>query len=199
MNGKEVWMLRDTGCTQTLVHSSLIPKRALISGSTTVVCLADGTRRNLSMANCVIEFDSNMGEYTVGVVDTLPEEILLGNDITSKSVYALTRAQKKEQDCKSKEVLENTTRTGVQSKPIESSTQEETVRSNDDNLIDLPPSTLRELQKDEETLRPLFEKVEILSNVKREKPYFYLKDGLLLRDWLREGEDCKSTSGSKEM
>lgn len=204
VNGKAVMMLRDTGCTTTLVHSSLIPKRALISDDKITVYLADGSQRKLQMANCFLEVDSKVALRRVGVVEHLTEEVLLGNDIaqevsTPSHAMVTTRAQAKGHLKESKRVNENIKKTKVKSKPLLSIENEDGVLEGlfmekecqsleeKDKVLDMTPSTLQEMQKGDETLKELFGKVE-KKNVRSDESYFFIRNGLLFRSWLQGKE-----------
>ena len=50
INGQEVAMLRDTGCTKTLGHSSLVLKWSIIPKRWVTFCLADGSSKQLPVA-----------------------------------------------------------------------------------------------------------------------------------------------------
>jgi hypothetical protein len=54
--------------------------------------LADGSSKQLPIAKVQLDVGKISGYYEVGVVDTLPENVLLGNDINSKA-FVTTRAQ----------------------------------------------------------------------------------------------------------
>lgn len=97
INGQEVAMLRDTGCTKTLVHSSLVPKKSIIPKRWVTICLADGSSKQLPIAKVQLDVGKMSGYYEVGVVDTLPEIVLLRNDINSKA-FVTTRAQLREEN-----------------------------------------------------------------------------------------------------
>ena len=164
-------MLRDTGCTQTLVYSSLVPKRAFIPNEKACVFLADGSRRMLPLAKCFLEVNAKLTEEKVGVVENLPEDVLLGNDIGNRpSALVATRAQTKKENEKEREVNEHMKRTKVRSKPLLETNEEDVLtnifseNTNDINqktdLLDITPATLRDLQKEDDTLKGVFNKVE---------------------------------------
>ena len=97
INGQEVAMLRDTGCTKTLVLSSLVPKKSIIPKRWVTICLADGSSKQLPIAKVQMDVGKMSGYDEDGVVDTLPESVLLENDLNSKA-FVTTRAQLREEN-----------------------------------------------------------------------------------------------------
>ena len=92
VNGVSVKALRDTGCSTTLVHGDLVPVSALLDE---YVCLtlADGSQCTFPMATVQVELDDIKGSFKVGVVNTLPEQVLLGNDLGDSAYLVQTRSR----------------------------------------------------------------------------------------------------------
>ena len=107
VNGQEVMMLRDTGCTKILVHSSLVTKRSIIPDKWIDICLADGSSKRLPVAKIHMNVKDKSGYLEVGVLDILPENVLLGNDINHEfsKAFVTTRAQTKENSKKKQKVF----------------------------------------------------------------------------------------------
>ena len=61
INGQEVAMLRDTGCTKTLVHSSLVLKRSIIPKRGVTICMADGSSKQLPIAKVQMDVGKMSG------------------------------------------------------------------------------------------------------------------------------------------
>ena len=61
INGQGVPMLRDTGCTKTLVHSSLVPKRSIIPKRGVTICMADGSSKQLPIAKVQMDVGKMSG------------------------------------------------------------------------------------------------------------------------------------------
>ena len=102
VNGKLVKILRDTGCNQTLVKSSIVENEEFISGEKVKISCVLGDCAELPV--CEVQMNTKFGTGTVkvGVADTLPVEVLLGNDyisnIENRSVHScmfVTRSQQK--------------------------------------------------------------------------------------------------------
>ena len=115
VNGKLVKILRDTGCNQTLVKSSVVENEEFISGENVKISCVLGDCAELPV--CEVQMNTKFGTGTVkvGVADTLPVEVLLGNDYISNventSVHScmfVTRSQQKVLDqIESQDKIEN--------------------------------------------------------------------------------------------
>ena len=78
-----------------MVHTSLVPKRLIIPKRWVNICLTDGSSKQLPIAKVQMDVGKMSGYNEVGVVDTLPENALLWNDLNSKA-FATARAQLRE-------------------------------------------------------------------------------------------------------
>ena len=111
VNSEHVEMLLDTGCTNTLVRGSLVPKDAY-TGSSFQILLANGMTQVVPMADVTLSGTEGTKVCTVGVLESLPVEVLLsekdfssigsledkfpGGEIrASPGLVALTRSRKK--------------------------------------------------------------------------------------------------------
>lgn len=61
-------------------------------------------------------------------------------------------------------------------------------------VLKMTPPTLQEMQKDDETLKDLFEKV-VKKSLRRYKSYFFIRNEVLFRSWLH----CKEKPERREM
>ena len=86
INGQKVQLLRDTGCTHTMVRASLVPAQAYLDDMDIVIRLVDGSTRRVPTAMVHIESKHVSGDVRVGVLDTLPEDVLLGNDLAASDM-----------------------------------------------------------------------------------------------------------------
>jgi len=75
--GKPAEMVVDSGCTRTLVHKKYIDNNSL-TGDKITVLTASGERLIVPLA--WVEFESEQGKHreSVGVMDKLPVDCLLG-------------------------------------------------------------------------------------------------------------------------
>ena len=97
----------DTGCSQTLVHSSLVPREKLLDETVDIRC-AHGDIVSYPMAVAPICIDSEQYTVRVGVSCSLPHSVLLGTDVPgvfchladedAADVLVVTRAQRLRQE-----------------------------------------------------------------------------------------------------
>ena len=80
VNGQAVLCLRDTGSTITLVKSDLIPV-SQTACEYTVCTTAFGTRHTIPLAWVDVKTTYGCGKIKVGLVDNLPVDCILGNDV----------------------------------------------------------------------------------------------------------------------
>ena len=120
INGQKVTAHRDTGCSQTLVKASLVPKMAYIEGETLSMKMADGRVKRVPLAMVYIETANISGNFKVGVLDTLPEYVLLGNDMDLEATVmrCITRGQAQKSDKLQKEADLDMHQTGVKARPV---------------------------------------------------------------------------------
>ena len=71
----------DTGCSQTLVHSSLISKDAVLPDETVDIQCAHGDITTYPLADVELVIDGVAQEIRVGVAQSLPHSVLLGTDV----------------------------------------------------------------------------------------------------------------------
>ena len=102
VNGKLVKILRDTGCNQTLIRSSIVENVEFIPDEKVKISCVLGDCAELPV--CEVQMNTKFGTGTVkvGVADTLPVEVLLGNDYISNiqntpvhSCMFVTRSQQR--------------------------------------------------------------------------------------------------------
>ena len=116
VDGHPVQMLRDTGCDRTMVHSRFIPDCAYVKGKVYHVTLADGSTRAVSVACVELNWGSNVVEANVGIITTLPEDVLLGNDLAgpeATSYVCVTRQQKRRQEAEERSAIRSMERSQV--------------------------------------------------------------------------------------
>ena len=106
VNGSPVSdIILDTGCTQTMVHKSLVDARFLLSEHVCIRC-AHGDVSSHPTAIVDIDVGGHKCRVKAGVSDTLPNSVLLGRDVPEldkllsngnglRDVLAITRAQSK--------------------------------------------------------------------------------------------------------
>ena len=98
VNGQPVNILMDNGCQVTLVHSDFV-KLSDFVGRTITVCVADGRYVAFPLAD--VDFHSSLyeGILRVGVVDNLPEDVLLAVEAIPTSVRFLDDARDETNVC----------------------------------------------------------------------------------------------------
>jgi hypothetical protein len=132
INGQEVAMLRDTGCTETLVHSSLVPKRSIIPKRWVNVCLTDGSSKQLPMSISCLLSENNVCKSP-----------------SSNCVYTNTISVGF--------ILDFSTFFPALCTCIFSSLSQVDIDVNSDKVItDLDPDEIRKLQRHDETLGKIF-------------------------------------------
>ena len=105
VNGQSVTTRDDSGCDVTLVRSTFVESSSC-DGEMRELIVADGRKVTVPMAQVYLEVTRLnklgnsvplTGYFRVGVMDGLPEEVLLGNDILDEPSAALvvTRGQAK--------------------------------------------------------------------------------------------------------
>ena len=77
VDGHPMQMLGDTGCDRTTVHSRFIPDCAHVKGKLYHVILADRSIRAVPVACVELKWGSNVVEANMGIITTLPEDVLL--------------------------------------------------------------------------------------------------------------------------
>ena len=120
INGQKVQLLRDTGCTHTMVRASLVPAQAYLDDMDIVIRLVDGSTRQVPTAMVHIESKHVSGDVRVGVLDTLPEDVLLGNDLAASDMAyrCVNRQQYQNRVQEEKRASENEQETGVKANPL---------------------------------------------------------------------------------
>uniref|UniRef100_A0A669FBS4 Gypsy retrotransposon integrase-like protein 1 n=1 Tax=Oreochromis niloticus TaxID=8128 RepID=A0A669FBS4_ORENI len=107
INGQEMNALIDTGSTQTLVHRKYVSNDRTCPYVTISVCCIHGDERPYPTADLFIEVQGTPYLLKVGVADSLPYPVVLGEDLpviydllreVQECNVAITRAQTKNQD-----------------------------------------------------------------------------------------------------
>ena len=75
IDGKRALMLRDTGCSQTMVHEKLVPK-GKFTGRDIDIQLPYGSFKQVRTAHVTVEARDGKKEIEIGVISTLPEDVL---------------------------------------------------------------------------------------------------------------------------
>ena len=97
-----------------MVHSRFIP--AYVKGKVYHATLADGSTRAAPVACVELKWGSNVVEANVDIITTLPEDVLLGNDLAgpeTTSYVCVTRQQKRRQEAKEKSAMRSMERSQV--------------------------------------------------------------------------------------
>ena len=143
VEGKPLRMWRDTACTDTLINKTHVPNSCLTGDYMTIQGIGPSLI-SIPTAEVDIQGDDilTQGKIIVGVVEDLPYDGLLGNDIgprvhwvKPKSVLVVTRAQKRQ------EVIEeiqaqDTMRIYLQSQSQASDEQSQATQTSANNMAD---------------------------------------------------------------
>ena len=139
----------DTGCSQTLVHSSLVPREKLLDETIDIRC-AHGDIVSYPMAVAPICIDSEQYTVHVGVSCSLPHSVLLGTEVPgtvchladedAADVLIVTRAQRlrqeREEALRLERRLESEVKTEVMDLNTEDSEAEEPAERSADTTKD---------------------------------------------------------------
>ena len=122
VNAVPVQMILDSGSSCTLVHQKLVPKVSY-TGKTFTVQFADGSERDVPIARLTFTGSETSMQQEVGVLESLPADVLVGHDTMSifnkaKSSFAVTRSQAKMAAEKEKLVQDEIQETQVKVKPL---------------------------------------------------------------------------------
>ena len=196
INGQDATVLWDTGCDQTLVHGRYVPASAF-TGQSVDLRLADGSTQRAPLAIVQLECEDINGEYPVGVLETLPEDTLLGNDIVDgeRHAYVVTRRQCKLQEDRDAEAEHQAVRTGVKATSVaddlggHGKDQDQMGPGTQGDVLNLSKDELQHLQETDVTLKMARQHVVPLAEVPENRVCFYWKQGLLYRKWLPSSED----------
>ena len=99
-----------------MVHSRFIPDCAYVKGKVYHVTLADGSTRAVPVACVELKWGSNVVEANVGIITTLPEDVLLGNDLAgpeATSYFCVTHQQKRRQEAEERSAIRSMERSQV--------------------------------------------------------------------------------------
>lgn len=183
VNGQSAHALVDTGSTQTLVKSHLLSGVALNYRETTSLGCVNGEEKSYPTVDVTIVVDDQAHLLTVGVVDKLAYDVVLGEDFPllielvnaiPKACAVVTRSQ-----IKGLQSLPNAHAdlfdSGGKVKKSKKVRSQEKHRGKDkaqDNILNFPgpesdlieshwrvPDNFRELQSSDVTLQPLFKKM----------------------------------------
>lgn len=104
--------LLDSGSNRSLVRQDSLPRDVIFSGATVDVCCIHGDKVSYPVAEVAIEVEGQCYTLSVGVLQTLPYQVVLGRDLpilteliakhscqteTIESLLAVTRSKAKEQ------------------------------------------------------------------------------------------------------
>ena len=195
VNGQKAMLLRDTGADQTLAHGRYVPESAF-TGTFVDVTLADGSARQIPIAIVRLEYEGITDEYAVGVIDTLPEDELMGNDVVDgqRHAYVVTRQQQRLEDEQDAYARWETAETGVKATAVGESSKQ--VSQNDQasrgegadetmvaDVLSLSRTEIRHLQETDVTLKAVRQHVIPLLEISHHRVCFYWKEGIMYRKW----------------
>ncbi|XP_071818156.1 uncharacterized protein [Apostichopus japonicus] len=207
INGREVVMLRDTGCDHTLVNCRLVDPKYYVKGKSITLLDVENEPIDFPIARVFLKCQYLTKWVNVGVSRNLQKDVLLGNELFDEplGVFVVTRSKQKELESEVKADIEEVTLTGVKSKPIDephdvekgeiSNKIQDVVDGNDPSGSKLinDPENVKLLQRNEQNFKSLYERVVPYPDIDKHRVCFYLKDGLLMRKW-----QSKKSTGSQE-
>ncbi|XP_052406338.1 uncharacterized protein LOC127952096 [Carassius gibelio] len=112
LNGKKVTALIDTGCTQTLVESELVPELCASSDAPVIVRCVHGEERQYAVTDVYLGIAGQTYLMKVGLAQNLPYPVILGHDFPAlmdlvpfqdSCNVVLTRAQSRQNECEKEE------------------------------------------------------------------------------------------------
>ncbi len=112
LNGKKVTALIDTGCTQTLVESELVPELNASRDALVIVRCIHGEEWQYSVTDVYMGIAGQTYLMKVGLAQNLPYPVILGHDfpalmdllpLQDTCNVVLTRAQSKQNECEEEE------------------------------------------------------------------------------------------------
>ncbi len=112
LNGKKVIALIDTGCTQTLVESELVPELYVSRDAPVIVRCVHGEERQYFVTDVYMGIAGQTYLMKVGLAQNLPYPVILGHDfpalmdllpLQDTCNVVLTRAQSKWNECEEEE------------------------------------------------------------------------------------------------
>ena len=167
------------------------------TGQSVYLCLADGSTRRAPLAIIQLECEDINGEYPDRVLETLPEDTLLGNDIVDgeRHAYVVNRRQHKLQKDRDAEAEHQAVRTGVKATSVaddlggHGKDQDQMGSGTQGGVPNLSKDELRHLQETDVTLKMVRQHVVPLAEVPENRVCSYWKQGLLYRKWLPNSED----------
>lgn len=194
--------LVDSGSSQTLVRSECLGRANLLKqicpSNKLRVCCIHGDKKEYPKTEIVIEIEGQAYSLTVGVIDKAPYSVILGRDVpvlvdllqSDKNVVeamVVTRAQANQNEV-SKQLLQNlpfnvvskdkkSKREKRHDKVVGTKVVEKVQKPNTDDLEQIPHDIVQ-LQRQDETLKPLFEK----ANANNTKSALMQKDQLMIKD-----------------
>ena len=115
-------MILDSGSSCTLVHQKLAPEDTY-TGKTFTFQFADGSNRDVPIARLTFSGSETSMQQEVGVLQSLPADILVGHDTMpifskAKSSFTVTHSRAKMADEKEKLVQDEIQETQVKVKPL---------------------------------------------------------------------------------
>uniref|UniRef100_A0A3P9LR23 Gypsy retrotransposon integrase-like protein 1 n=1 Tax=Oryzias latipes TaxID=8090 RepID=A0A3P9LR23_ORYLA len=204
VNGQKVTALLDTGSFTSLVKKSVVPISSVDFNNKTDILCVHGDKHTYPNAELTVVIDDQPYLITVGVVDHLPVDILLGRDFPMLMGLLQSEEYIHETDVSAPVITRSKAKMGVQPLPdldsslCQNATQKFkktksqrrfekhsniTGSDTDDLLINKiweVPANIGELQKNDETLKNLFAKVTDETNAfQRGKEYFIVDNNML--------------------
>ena len=118
VEGKQVELLLDTGCSKSLIDASLVPPEKIHQGENVTMQCAHGDIKTYPTASVEVEVDGKIYTLKAAVAENLPRQALLGRDVKDLITMIIKEDQKHTQ-----QVLAVTTRQQERDKEKEEAIQ----------------------------------------------------------------------------
>ena len=180
---KEVEVLRDTGCSTVVVRRSLVPDD-MLTGKTVCCMLIDGTVRKTPVAVIEIDTPYYQGQVEAVCMKQPMYDVIVGNvqGVLDKPDFIVTP--------KEFAVIDETLLTQAVTTRSQSVRDKSCKPLNVANEMigDISPEELSTLQKQDDTLKPLWQKAEVSSTVEGTDTGFEVKNEILWRRRIEQGK-----------
>ena len=190
-NKVEIYSLRDTGASQSLMLNSVIPNAYKLGKESVLISGIHGNYIPIPLININITSKYKCGIITVGLVDVLPIpgiHLILGNDVAGNKVFANPTAinepeSKNVNNIKHQQNKANCVITRAQQHIYENNSIDlsDTFMYNLNNTED--KQKLIDKQNHDQTLTSLFDRVVPKEEIELLSVCYYLDEGLLMRKW----------------
>ena len=94
VEGKQVELLLDTGCSKSLIYASLVPPEKIHQGENVTMQCAHGDIKTYPTAGVEVEVDGKVYTLKAAVAESLPRQALRGRDVKDLITMIIKEDQK---------------------------------------------------------------------------------------------------------